>query len=50
MLQRTDRSTVRTMCGVELKHLMLMLSLKETIDQLAMASSVLIFSCVEERG
>ena len=44
--RRTERSMVRAMCGVQLndrkrtKDLMLMLGLNETIDQLAMASSV----------
>ena len=42
----TERSTVRAMCGVQLKNrkiskdLMLMLGLNESIDQLAMANSV----------
>ena len=46
ILRRTERSTVRAMCGVQLKDrqrstdLMFMLALKETIDQLAMVSSV----------
>ena len=46
ILQRSDRSMVRAMCGVQLKDikrstdLMFMLGLKETIDQLAMANSV----------
>ena len=31
-------------------HLMLMLDLNETIDQLAMAHYLLVLSCVEERG
>ena len=41
----TKRSTVRAMCGLQLKDrnistdLMFMLGLNETIDQLAMASS-----------
>ena len=45
-LQRTERSMVRAMCGVQLKDrrrfidLMLMLGLNDTIDQLAMANSV----------
>ena len=45
ILQRTERSMVRAMCGVQLKHrkrfmdLMSMLGLKETIDQLAIANS-----------
>ena len=46
ILRRTERFMVRAMCGVQLKDrkiskdLMLMLSLNETIDQLAMANSV----------
>ena len=46
ILQRTERSMVRAMCGAQLKDrkrstdLMLMLGLNETIDQLAMANSV----------
>ena len=42
----TVRSTVRAMCGVQLKDrkrstdLMLMLDLKETVDQLAISNSV----------
>ena len=46
ILQRTERSMVRTMCIVQLNdrkrytNLMFMLGLKETIDQLDMASSV----------
>ena len=46
ILQRTERSMVRAMCGVQLKDrkistdLMFMLGLLETIDQLDMASSV----------
>ena len=46
ILQRTERSMVSVMCGVQLKDrkkstdLMFMLSLNETIDQLAMANSV----------
>ena len=46
ILRRTERSMVRAMYGVQLKdrkrsmNLMLMLGLNETIDQLAMASSV----------
>ena len=45
-LQRTERSMMRAICGVQLKDrnrskdLMLMLDLNETIDQLAMANSV----------
>ena len=54
MLQRTERSMVRAMCGVQLKdrkistYLMSILGLNETMDQLAMASSVR-WSCVEEK-
>ena len=46
ILQRTERSMVRAMCGVQLKDrkrstdLMSMLGLNETIDQSAMANSV----------
>ena len=46
ILQRTERSMVRAMCGLQLNDrkistdLMFMLGLKETIDQLAMANSV----------
>ena len=46
ILRRTERSVMRAMCGVQLKDrkrstdLMFMLSLNETIDQLAMANSV----------
>ena len=46
ILRRTKRSTVREMCGVQLKDrkissdLMFMLGLSEAIDQLAMANSV----------
>ena len=46
ILQKTERSMVRTMCGVQLKdrkrytNLMVMLGLNETIDQLAMENSV----------
>ena len=46
ILQRTERSIVRSMCGVQLKDserskdLMFMLGLNEAIDQLAMANSV----------
>ena len=46
ILQRTEGSTVRAMCGVQLtdrkrgKDLMLVLCLTETIGQLAMANSV----------
>ena len=42
----TERSMVRPMCGVHLKdkkistHLMFMLGLNETMDQLAMANGV----------
>ena len=60
ILQRTERSMVRAICGVQLKNrkistdLMLMLGLNETIDQLAMTSSVHLYghgergwSCLE---
>ena len=46
ILQRTERSMVRAMCGVQLKDrkrstdLMFILQLNETIDQLAIANSV----------
>ena len=46
ILQRTKRSMVRAMCGVQLKYrkrsadLMFMLGLSEDMDQLAMANSV----------
>ena len=46
ILQRTERSMVRAMCGVQLKDrkrstdLMFMLGLNETIDKLAMVNSV----------
>ena len=46
VLQRTQRSIVRAMCGVQLKDrersmsMMLMLGLNKTTDQLAMANSV----------
>ena len=46
ILQMTERSMVRAMCGVHLKdrkrstYLMLMLGLNETIGQLAMANSI----------
>ena len=45
ILRRTERSTVRAICGVQLKdrkrstYFMFMLSLSETIDQLDMANS-----------
>ena len=48
ILQRTERSMVRVMCGVRLKDrkgstdLMFMLGLKEVIDQLAMAECSLV--------
>ena len=56
ILRKTEKSIVRAMCGVQLKDrkiskdLMLMLSLKETIDQLATTNCSLVWSCVEERG
>ena len=46
ILRRTERSIARPMCGVQLKYrkrskdLMLVLGLKKTMDQLAMANSV----------
>ena len=46
ILLTTERSTVRALCGVQLKdtkrstHFMFMLVLNETIDQLALANSV----------
>ena len=46
ILQRTERSMVRAMCGVQLTDIKrcmdmkYLLGLKETIDQLAMANSV----------
>ena len=55
ILQRTERSMVRAMCGVLLKNgkrsmdLMFMLGLNETMDQLAMASSVHWYSDVLSR-
>ena len=56
-LLRTKRSIVRAMCGAQLKDrkrstgLMLMLGLKETINQLAMANSVRWYGHVlKERG
>ena len=57
ILQRTEISMVRAMCGVQLKDqeismdLMFMSGLHETIDHLAMVNSVRWWwSCVEERG
>ena len=45
IIQKTERSMVRAMCGSQLKNirarnLMLMLGLNETKDQLTMANSV----------
>ena len=46
ILQRTERSMVRAMCGIQLKDrkiymdMMIMLVLNKTIDHLAMANSV----------
>ena len=46
ILQRTERSMVRTMCGAKLKdrkgskNLMLIVDFNETVDQLAMANNV----------
>ena len=56
ILQRTQGSMVRAMCGVQLNDgdrsmdLMFMLGLSETIDQLSMAQCSLVWLCVEERG
>ena len=56
ILQRTERSMVRAMCGVQLKErkrytdLMFMLGLKETIDQLTMTNSVHWYGHVLRRG
>ena len=56
ILQTTERSMMRAMCGVQLKDtkrftdLMLMLGLSETIDQLAMANSVCWYGHVLRRG
>ena len=56
ILQRTERSMVRAMCGVQLQDrkrstdFMLSLSLSETIDQLAMANSVHWYGYVLRRG
>ena len=55
VLQRTERSMMRAMCGVQLKDreisgdFMLMLGLNETIDQLAMATSVCYYGHVLRR-
>ena len=55
ILQRTERSMVRALCGVQLKDrkrsmdLMFMLGLNETIDQLAMTSSVHLYGHVLRR-
>ena len=55
ILQRTERSMVRAMCGVQLKdrkrstNLMFMLSLKEAIDLLAMENIVLWYGHVLRR-
>ena len=54
ILRRTERSMVSAMCGVQLKDRKrskdLILGLDETIDQLAIAKCLLVWSCVEERG
>ena len=50
ILQRTERSVVRAMCGEQLKHLILMFGLNATIDQLAMANSVRWHGNVLRRG
>ena len=55
IIQRTERSIVRAMCGVQLKDrkisndFMLMLGLNETIDQLVMANSVHLYGHVLRR-
>ena len=55
ILQRTERSMVRAMCGVQLKDrksstdLMLMLGLRKTIGQLAMANSLRCYGHVLRR-
>ena len=54
--QRTKRSMVRAICGVQLKDrertkfLMLRSGLGKTLDQLAIENSVLIWSYVKEGG
>ena len=56
ILQRTERSMVRAMCGVQLKDrkgsidLVFMLGLKEAMDQSAMANSVRWYGHVLRRG
>ena len=55
ILQRTEGSMVRAMCGVQHKDrkrsidLIFMLGLKESIDQLAMANSVRLYGHVLRR-
>ena len=54
ILQKTESTMVRNMCGVKLmdkkstKHLMQMLDLIETIDQLAKTNSLLVWTCIEK--
>ena len=56
ILQRTERSIVRTICGMQLKdrkrstYLMFKLSLNETMDQLVMANSVHWYGNMLRRG
>ena len=56
ILQRTEISIVRVICGVQLKDrkrsmdLIFTLGLKETIDQLAMANSVHLYGHVLRRA
>ena len=54
ILQKTETSMVRAMCGVQLKDkkskdLMSMLGLNETTDQLDMVNCLLEWSWMEER-
>ena len=55
ILQRTERSMVRAMCGVQLNDrkrftdLMFMLGFNKIMDQLAMASSARWYGCVLRR-
>ena len=53
ILKRTERAMIRAMCGVKLldrrnsEELMNMLCIKESLDRMAKASSV-VWSCFEE--
>ena len=55
ILQRTERSIMRTMCGVQLKDrkrsmdLMFMLDLNKTIEQLAVSNSIRCYGHVLRR-